>query len=128
MSNENKEVKEIKEIAKVEDTGKITYANDVIAKIAALAASEVKGVAGTTAGSFQDMFAGKSLTKGLKVTVTDTTVAVELHVIIEYGSLIHKVCVEVQDSIIKAVESMTDLKVVAVDVHVGSIKMPEVKE
>lgn len=125
MSNENKEVNQI---TNGEDTGKITYANDVIAKIAALAASEVKGILGTTGGSVQDMFVGKSLTKGLKVTVADNTVAVDLHVIVEYGSMIHKVCAEVQDSITKAIESMTDLSVTTVDVHVGSIKMPEEKE
>lgn len=122
MSNENKEVKQI---TKTEDTGKITYANDVIAKIAALAAGEVKGVLGTTAGSLQEMLGMKNLTSGLKVTVTEHSVAVDLHVIVEYGALIHKVCAEVQDSITKAIESMTDLTVTAVDVHVGSIKMPE---
>ena len=125
MSNENKEVKQI---TKTEDTGKVTYANDVIAKIAALAANEVKGIVGMSGGSFQDMFGGKNLTKGLKVVVAENTVAVELHVIVEYGSLIHKVCAEVQDSITKAIESMTDLKVTNVDVHVGTIKMPEEKE
>lgn len=125
MSNETKEVKQI---TNAEDTGKITYANDVIAKIAALAAGEVKGVLGTTGGSIQEMLGVKNLTKGLKVTVTEHTVAVELHVAIEYGSLIHKVCAEVQDSITKSIESMTDLSVVSVDVHVGSIKMPEPKE
>jgi len=125
MNNENKEVKQI---TKAEDTGKITYANDVIAKIAALAASEVEGIIGTTGGSIQDMLGMKNLTKGLKVTVTDSAVAVDLHVIVAYGSLIHKVCANVQDSIIKAIESMTDLKVTNVDVHVGSIKMPEPKE
>lgn len=122
MSNENKEVKQI---TKTEDTGKITYANDVIAKIAALAASEVKGILGTTGGSLQEMLGMKNLTSGLKVTVMEHSVAVDLHVIIEYGALIHKVCEEVQDSIIKAIESMTDLTVTAVDVHVGSIKLPE---
>jgi len=122
MSNENKEVKQI---TKTEDTGKVTYANDVIAKIAALAAGEVKGILGTTGGSLQEMLGMNTLTKGLKVTVTEHSVAVDLHVIVEYGALIHKVCAEVQDSITKAIESMTDLKVSAVDVHVGSIKMPE---
>ena len=124
----NNESKEVKQITKAEDTGKITYANDVIAKIAALAAGEVKGVLGTTGGSIQEMLGVKNLTKGLKVTVTEQTVAVELHVVIEYGALIHKVCAEVQDSITKAIESMTDLKVTAVDVHVSSIKMPESKD
>ena len=124
MSNENKETNQI---TKVEDTGKVTYANDVIAKIAALAASEVKGILGTTGGSFQEMFGVKNLTKGLKVTVTDNTVAVELQVIVEYGSMIHKVCAEVQDNITKAIEDMTDLKVISVDVHVSSIKMPDEK-
>ncbi len=124
MSNENKDTNQI---TKVEDTGKVTYANDVIAKIAALAASEVKGILGTTGGSFQEMFGVKNLTKGLKVTVTDNTVAVELQVIVEYGSMIHKVCAEVQDNITKAIEDMTDLKVISVDVHVSSIKMPDEK-
>ncbi len=122
MSNETKEVKQIE---KNEDTGKVTYANDVIAKIAALAAGEVKGILGTSGGSIQEMLGVKNLTKGLKVTVTGQTAAVELHVVVEYGALIHKVCEQVQESITKAIESMTDLKVTAVDVHVDNIKLPE---
>ena len=120
MSNE---IKEVKQIEKTEDTGKVTYANDVIAKIAALAAGEVKGIMGTSGGSIQEMLGFKNLTKGLKITVTGQTVAVELNVVVEYGALIHKVCSQVQESIIKAIESMTDLKVTSVDVHVDSIKL-----
>ncbi|MEX1376380.1 MAG: Asp23/Gls24 family envelope stress response protein [Eubacteriales bacterium] len=125
MSTENKEVKEM---AVVDDSGKVTYANDVIAKIAALAAGEVKGILGTEGGSIQEMLGVKNLTKGLKVTVANGEVTVDLNVVVEYGALIHKVCAEVQDNIIKAVESMTDLKVAKVDVHVGSIKMLNAKE
>lgn len=119
MSNENNEV------AKVVDSGKITYANDVIAKIAALAAGEVEGIIGTSGGSIQEMLGMKNLTKGLKITLTNNTVAVDLHVIVVYGALIHKVCAEVQNSITKAIESMTDLSVSRVDVHVGSVKLPQ---
>ncbi len=122
MSNETNEVKQIE---KNENTGKVTYANDVIAKIAALAAAEVKGIIGTSGGSIQEMLGVKNLTKGLKVTVVGQTVSVELNVVVEYGSMIHKVCEQVQESIIKAIESMTDLKVTAVNVHVDSIKLPE---
>ena len=125
MSNENKDVKEM---AVAEDSGKVTYANDVIAKIAALAAAEVKGVLGTDGGSIQEMLGVKNLTKGLKVAVANGSVTVELNLIIEYGALIHKVCAEVQENVIKAIESMTDLKVAKVDVHVGSIKMANSKE
>ena len=85
MSNETKEVKQIE---KNEDTGKVTYANDVIAKIAALAAGEVKGILGTSGGSIQEMLGVKNLTKGLKVTVTGQTAAVELHVVVEYGAFV----------------------------------------
>jgi len=125
MSNEIKDEKQLAPAEEAVDTGKVTYANDVIAKIAALAAGEVKGILGTTGGSIQEMLGMKNLTKGLKVTVNNQTVTVELHVIVEYGAHIHKVCAEVQDSIIKAIESMTDLKVTSVNVHVESIKLPE---
>jgi len=128
MSNEVKDTKQITQTIVADDTGKVTYANDVIAKIAALAAGEVKGILGTTGGSIQEMLGVKNLTKGLKVTVNNQTAAVELHVIVEYGAHIHKVCAEVQESIIKAIESMTDLKVTSVDVHVDSIKLPEKQE
>lgn len=109
----------------VVDSGSITYANDVIAKIAALAANEVDGIIGMTGGSIQDMLGMKNLTKGLKVTLDEEDVTVELHIIVQYGVKIHEVCVEVQNAIKKAIESMTGLNVVSINVNVNGIKLPE---
>ncbi len=64
-------MKEINNEVEVVDSGKITYANDVVAKIAAIAANEVDGVIGMTGGSIQEMLGMKNLTKGLKVTISD---------------------------------------------------------
>ncbi len=54
-----------------------------------------------TGGSIQEMLGMKNLTKGLKVTISDESVAVDLHVMVKYGAIIHQVCADVQNSISK---------------------------
>lgn len=112
-------------VSTLSEQGSINYANDVVAKIAALAASEVEGILGTSGGSLQEMLGVKNLTKGLKVQLSDNTATVDINVIVEYGCKIHEVCKEVQSSIIKAIENMTGLKVNAVNVNVNGINIPK---
>ena len=105
-------------------TSTITYANEVIAIIAGVAANEVEGVAGmsSTGGGFSDVFArNKNITKGVKVEIGTEEASVDLFLVVEYGTPIQTAALGVQENVRKAIESMTGLHVVRVDVHVQGV-------
>ena len=109
----------------VNENGKISFAPDVIATIANLAASEVAGVTGLGAG-IADSNSGilnskKNYTKGVRVEFGNEEAAIDLIINVLYGSKIQKVCSEVQNEVKKAVETMTGLRVVEVNVSVQAI-------
>lgn len=129
MSEE--EIKDIKseevEEEKV-DEGSIKIADEVVGIITGLAATEVEGVAGMSggiAGGIADMLGRKSLSKGVKVEVTDETASVDVYVIIEYGNSIPDVAWKIQDNVKQAIEGMTGLDVKTVNVHVQGVNFPE---
>lgn len=97
----------------------ITYANEVLAIIAGLAAAEVEGITSMCSVSGNILGRSKSnVTKGVKIEVGTEEVGCDLYVIIEYGQPIQKVAQEAQEGVRRAIENMTGLKVVRVDVHV----------
>ncbi len=100
----------------------ITYANEVVATIAGVAANEIEGIAGMVSiPSGGKIGKNKNLTKGIKVEVGPEEVSCEIYLNIEYGRPIQKVAGEVQENVRKAVESMTGLHCVRVDVHVQGV-------
>lgn len=108
------------------ETGAISYANDVIATIVGVAASEVDGIAGLAGNSsitnlLSTRSPSKSLSKGVKVEVGAEEVAVDVSVIVDYGMPIQKVGHNVQENVRKSIESMTGLHVIKVDVHVVGV-------
>lgn len=108
------------------DMGTTQIANEVIAVIAGLAATEVRGVAdmsGGLAGGIAERLRGKNLSKGVKVEVSpdERQCSVDLSIIAEYGVRIPDVAGEIQDGVKRAIESMTGLEVTAVNVHVLGI-------
>lgn len=106
-----------------DSTGTITYANEVIAIIAGVAANEVEGVAGMcSGGGITDVFGrNKNITRGVKVELGTEEAAVDIYLIIEYGTPIQTAVSNVQENVRKAIESMTGLHVVRVDVHVQGV-------
>ena len=106
--------------------GTITYANEVIAIIAGVAAAEVDGVAAMcSSSSITDVF-GRSknvskVTKGVKVELGTEEAAVDVYLIVEYGTPIQTCAAAVQENVRKSIESMTGLHVVRVDVHVQGV-------
>ena len=106
-----------------DSTGTITYANEVIAIIAGVAANEVEGVAGMcSAGSITEKFGrNKNITKGVKVELGTEETAVDVYLIVEYGTPIQTCAAAVQENVRKSIESMTGLHVVRVDVHVQGV-------
>jgi uncharacterized alkaline shock family protein YloU len=105
----------------LQEIGSISYANEVIAIIAGVAASEIDGVAAMgAASSIADILSRnrRPVTKGVRVEVGSEEASVDIVLSVEYGKPIQRVCRDVQESVRKAIETMTGLHVVKVDVHV----------
>ena len=127
--DENKEVNEVtnevKEEVTLENNANIKIADDVIAVIAGAAASEVPGVsamAGGFAGGISEVFSGKkNFAKGIKVEAGEKETRIDVNIIVEYGVRIPDVAFEIQNRVKKAVEGMTGLKVLDVNVHVQGV-------
>lgn len=128
---ENKEVKEMEEIVEnqgevaLESNTNIKIADDVIAVIAGVAVSEVPGVAemsGGFAGGISEVLSGKkNLSKGIKVESGEKETKIDVNIIVEYGTRIPDVAFEIQNKVKNAVENMTGLKVVEVNVHIQGV-------
>lgn len=109
-----------------DENGKITFADDVIAIIAGLAATEVSGVAGMSGGitgGIAEMLGrkNKNLTKGVKVQVGEKEAIIDLFIFVDYGVKIPEVSWNVQENVKKAVETMTGLTVTEVNIHVQGV-------
>lgn len=112
----------------VTENGKVVFAPDVVATIAGLAASEVDGIsglAGTVIEGITGVFNKKNLTKGVHVEVGQEETAVDLSVNVKYGYRIQDVCANVQKSVKNAIETMTALRVIEVNVLVQSVTFDE---
>ena len=113
------------------EIGSIRIADEVVAVIAGLAATEIKGVAGMSgglAGGIAEILGRKNLSKGVKVEVGEKETAVDLFCIVEYGVRIPDVAVKIQENVKKAIESMTGLVVVEVNVHIQGVAFPAEKK
>ncbi|MDQ7792992.1 MAG: Asp23/Gls24 family envelope stress response protein [bacterium] len=102
----------------------LKIADEVVATIAGLAAAEVEGVAGMSGGlvgGISEMLGKKSTARGAKVEVGDKETAIDLYVVVEYGVRIPEIAQRVQENVKRAVESMTGLDVVEVNVHVQGV-------
>ncbi len=125
MENEN--VENVKEEVSIEsqDNNSIKISDDVVAVIAGVAVSEVPGVSGMAggfAGGITEVLSGKkNLSKGIKVEVGEKETKIDVNIIVEYGTRIPDVAFEIQNRVKKAVETMTGLKVIEVNVHVQGV-------
>ena len=132
MENEEKGlVTEDSEIA-LQDNNEIRIANEVVAVIAGVAVSEVPGVsemAGGFAGGITEVLSGKkNLSKGIKVEVGEKETKIDVNIIVEYGTRIPDVAFEIQNRVKKAVETMTGLNVLEVNVHVQGVNTDIAKQ
>lgn len=115
---------EASEQGHTEGTGSIKITDEVVAIIAGLAATEVPGVAGMgggIAGGIAEILGRKNLSRGVKVEVGEKQAAIDLFIIVEYGSRIPDIAWEIQDKVKKAVETMTGLNVIEVNIHVQGV-------
>lgn len=120
MANERDMIADVGEI----EGGKIIFAPDVIATISTLAATEVDGVesmSGTVVDGITGILSKKSLTKGVRVDLSEQGAAIDLSVMIRYGYKIHEVAANIQKKVKSTLETMTGLNVIAINVMVASI-------
>lgn len=118
---------------KIQDVGgigEVHIADEVVAIIAGLAATDVKGVAsmaGNITNELVSKLGMKSLSKGVKVTVLEGVVTVDLALNIEYGVNILEVSKKVQEKVKTSVENMTGLEVADVNINIASVDMENEK-
>ncbi len=106
--------------------GSVRIADEVVEVIAGMAASEVEGVAemsGSFVGDIANMFSrGKNASsKGIKVEVGENEATVDLFLGVEYGVSIPSVAQKVQEAVKDAIEGMTGLAVLEINVHIQGI-------
>ena len=121
-----------KEIVKRDGSlGSIRIADEVVSIIAGLAATEIDGIAGMSGGlvgGIAEMLGKKNFAKGVKVEVGEKEAAVDLFIIVKYGVRIPDVAIAVQENVKQAIETMTGLSVVEVNIHVQGVGFPEAEK
>lgn len=109
----------------VEIDTNLNISEDVIGIIAGLAASEVEGIAGMTLGFVdginQILGGNKKYSKGVKIELEGKKVTIDLYVNVKYGVRIPDIAWAAQNAVKLAVENMTGLDVVAVNINVQGI-------
>lgn len=130
MENEENVVEEVLE--QTGDNNGIKISDDVVSVIAGVAVSEVAGVSGMAggfAGGISEVLSGKkNLSKGIKVEVGEKETKIDVNIIVEYGTRIPDIAFEIQNRVKKAVETMTGLKVLEVNVHVQGVSTEKQEE
>ena len=108
--------------------GEVQIADEVVAIIAGLAATEVDGV-DSMAGNITNELVGKlgmtNLSKGVKVVVTEEHVSVNMALNLKYGYSIPDVCEKVQEKVKNAIENMTGLTVLDVNIKIAGVSLEE---
>ena len=121
----------VKAVKNANSLGTIRIADEVVSIIAGLAATEVDGIAGMSGGlvgGIAEMLGRKNFAKGVKVEVGEKEAAADLYVIVNYGVRIPDVALAVQENVKQAIETMTGLSVVEVNVHVQGVGFPETEQ
>ena len=107
-----------------DEHGQIVIADEVVAIIAGIAATEVKGVDsmyGGWAGEIISRMGIRDLSKGVSISIEDGHVSVKLSLNVRYGYSIPDVSRNVQDKVASAIESMTGLSVLDVNIRIAGV-------
>ena len=108
------------------EAGEVRIADEVVAIIAGLAATEVEGGA-SMAGNITNELVGKlgmkTLSKGVKLTVVDNTVSVVLSLNLEFGFSVPEVSRRVQEKVKADIENMTGLEVLEVSIQIEGVNI-----
>lgn len=109
-----------------EGTGQVQISNEVITIIAGLAATETKGVAsmaGNITNELVSRMGLKNLSKGVKVTIENGVVNVDMALNLDYGYSVPKTSQKVQEKVKAAIENMTGLTVENVNIKIANVTM-----
>lgn len=115
----------------VDEDGRITIAEEVIASIARIGAEKVDGIAhssGGSSGGLKSIFGGEDLAPNIKAELTEGTVRLELRIAVEYGYPVHEVAGGVQRNVQADVERLAGVSVSSVDVYVKKVVPPHTHE
>ncbi|MCO1660940.1 Asp23/Gls24 family envelope stress response protein [Pseudonocardia sp. S2-4] len=117
--------------------GKTTIAASVVQKIAGIAAREISGVhslgggVSRAFGALRERIpgggAGTTNIAGVQVEVGEKQAAIDLDIVVEYGASIVELARAVRRNVITAVERMTGLEVIEVNIAVNDIHLPEIE-
>ena len=113
---------------KSDESGEIKVADEVVAIIAGLAATEVEGVssmAGNITNEIVSRLGMKNLSKGIQIEIADNEVVVDVALNIAYGYSIPEVSTKVQENVKSVIETMTGLSVATINVRIASVDMGE---
>ena len=111
-------------VIKKDNLGKVVIAEEVVAKIAGMAALEVDGVSAMAGNSTTDMIgmlSKTSLSRGVRVEVNEGVITIDLMLVLTYDCSIPKVSREVQEKVKAAIENMTGLEVSDVNVKIAGV-------
>lgn len=124
----NQEERNTHKLYEKDTIGEVQIADEVVAIIAGLAATEVDGVdsmAGNVTNGLVSRLGMKNLSKGVKVDVTEEHVSVDLALNIKYGCNIPETSARVQDRVKAAIENMTGLTVLDVNIKVAGVSVSD---
>ena len=116
----------VSKIYESESTGEVQIADDVVATIAGLAATEVEGVYsmyGNLTNEIVGKLGVKNLSKGVKVVVEEGEVFAELAITVDFGVDVVEVAKSVQNKVKVAIENMTGLEVMGVNVRIAGVNI-----
>ncbi len=108
----------------LDDYGSVKISEEVVAIIAGIAATdvpEVAGMSGGIVGGIAEILGRKNLSKGVKVEVGEKEAAIDLYIIVEFGARIPEVAWNIQEKVKTAVQTMTGLNVIEVNIHVQGV-------
>lgn len=117
-------------IQEMNGVGEVHIADEVVAIIAGLAATDVAGVAsmgGNITNELVSKLGMKNLSRGVKVTVLENVVTVDLTLNIEFGKNILETSKKVQEKVKTSIENMTGLEVADVNIRIASVDMENEK-
>jgi len=111
----------------IDEDGRISIAEDVIASIAGIAAEKVDGIAqtsGSGGGGLMSIFGGEDVAPNIKTDLGSEEVRVELRISVEYGYPVHEVAQGVQQNVQRDIEQFAGVSVANVDVFVKKVVPP----
>ncbi|GAA0382640.1 Asp23/Gls24 family envelope stress response protein [Bacillus horti] len=111
--------------------GMIRIADEVVAVIARIATLETEGIVGMSGGIAEGIakrVSGKSVQKGVQVTIDEDRAYIDLRVSVSFGQRIDRICKEAQRNVKDMVENMTGIEVQVVNVRVESVDVSQAKQ